>query len=312
MTLNFPSTPTSGQLYTDPNAVIWRYDGVKWNVERGTSYKTFSGAKINLTSEYSLTSSSTAIVFDNEIIDIDGYYNINTPSRITIPESAFYRINFSAYTNSSGASYTITLRKNNSVVLSSVTISPNQYTNFDEIVNLTSGDYLEIYASETQGIGSLTTSTFFEISRAGYSMGTAVSAATAFSGVRGTLDSSYSVTSSPTAISWNSTAFNQNADASGAFYWDENSPTRFTVSIGGFYRIKGIIIPASSENYTISLRKNGSTTLASTVTEAFETAQIDEIYEFNSTDYVEILINDTNSTGSLTTDTYLEMIRIGV
>jgi len=312
MALNFPSSPTNGQLYTDPNAVIWRFDGVKWNVERGTSYKTFSGAKVKFSSTYNLTSTSTAVSFDVESIDIDGYYSGTNPTRITVPETAFYRINFSAYTNSDGSSYTISLRKNGSTVLSSVTISPNQYTNFDEIIDLVSGDYLEIYALETQGTGSLTTSSFFEIARAGYSMGTAVSAATAFSGVRGIRTSSYAVTSTATAISWNSTDFNQNADASGATYWTVGTPSRFTIAITGFYRLKGTIVPSVSGSYTLLLRKNGTTSLASVTTDAFETAQIDEIYQFNAADYVEILINDTNSTGSLSTETYLEMIRIGV
>jgi len=312
MSLNFPSSPTNGQLYTDPNAVIWRFDGVKWNVERGTSYRTFSGAKINLSATYNLTSTATAVSFDVENIDIDNYYSNSNPTRITIRETAFYRVNFSAYTNANGSSYTISLRKNGSTVISSVNISPNQYTNFDEIIELENADYLEIYASETQASGGLTTSTFLEVTRVGYSMGTAVSAATAFSGVRGKLTSTYAVTSSATAISWNTTEFNQNADASGATYWVVGSPTRFTIAISGFYRLKGIIKPNIAGDYTLSLRKNGTTSLASVITEGFEVAQIDEIYQFTAADYIEILVNDINSTGSLSTDTYIEMIRLGV
>ena len=202
MALNFPSAPTNGQLYTDPNAVVWRFDGVKWNVERGTAYKTFSGAKVTLASTYNLTSTSTAISFDTVSIDVDNYFSLIQPTRITVNQTAFYRINFSAYTSSNGSAYTIILKKNGSTNLSTVTISPNQYTNFDEVVDLVAGDYLEVYASESLGTGGLTTSTFFEIARAGYSMGTAASAATAFSGVRGTLTAPYAVTSTPAAISW--------------------------------------------------------------------------------------------------------------
>lgn len=312
MALNFPSSPTNGQLYTDPNAVIWRFDGVKWNVERGTAYKTFSGAKINFSTTYNLTSTSTAIEFDNVLIDIDDYFSLPSPTRITVSQTAFYRVNFSAYTTSNGSSYTIILKKNGSVVLSSVTISPNQFTNFDEVIDLVNGDYLEIYASETLGTGGLLTSTFFEIVRVGYAMGTAVSAATAFSGARGLLTSTYAVTSTASAISWDTTLFNQNADASGATYWVAGAPSRFTFAINGFYRFKGFIAVSNPGTYTFTLKKNGSTNLATITIYAFETTQLDELYQLESGDYIELFVNDSDSTGSLSTNTYLEMIRIGV
>lgn len=312
MALNFPSTPTNGQLYTDPNSVVWRFDGVKWNVERGTAYKTFSGAKINFSATYNLSATSAAVSFDNVLFDIDDYFTLSQPTRITIRQTAFYRVNFSAFTSTNGSSYTITLKKNGSTVLSSVTISPNQFTNFDEVVDLVVGDYLEVFASETLGTGALTTSTFFEIARAGYSMGTAVSAATAFSGVRGNLTSPYSLTTTPTAVAWDTTEFNQNADASGATYWVVGSPSRFTIAITGFYRLKGFIAVASAGTYTFTLKKNGSTNLATITIDAFETTQLDELYEFTATDYIELFASDGNSTGSLSTSAYLEMIRIGV
>jgi hypothetical protein len=312
MALNFPSSPTNGQLYTDPNAVVWRFDGVKWNVERGTAYKTFSGAKINFTTTYNLTSTSQAVSFDNVLIDIDNYYEVANPTRITVSQTAFYRINFSAYTTPTGSAYTIMLKKNGTTTLSSVTISPNQYTNFDEVVDLVAGDYLEVYASEAQGTGGLTTSTFFEIARAGYAMGTAVSAATAFSGVRGILGAPYAVTSTASAIAWDTTSFNQNADASGATYWVSGTPSRFTIAISGFYRLKGFIAITNAGDYTLALKKNTSTILSSITISAFETTQLDELYEFAAGDYLELFVNDLNSTGALSSSTYLEMIRIGV
>lgn len=312
MPLNFPSAPTNGQLYTDPNSVVWRFDGVKWNVERGTAYKTFSGAKVTLGSNYNLSSTSAAVSFDTVNIDIDNYFELQNPTRFVARESAFYRVNFSAYSTSNGSSYNVMLKKNGSVTLSSVIFSSNQYTNFDEVIELIAGDYLEVYASEGLGTGALTTDSFFEIIRVGYSMGTAVSAATAFSGVRGILASSYSVTSTPTAISWSSTSFNQNADASGATYWNIGTPSRFTITINGFYRLKGFIAVGSAGTYTFTIRKNGATSLASVTIDAFEVTQIDELFEFAATDYVELLVSDGNSTGTLANSTYLEMIRIGV
>lgn len=312
MALNFPSSPTNGQLYTDPNAVIWRFDGVKWNVERGTAYKAFSGAKVSLGTNYSLTATSTAVSFDTVSINIDEYYSVGTPTRISVSQSAFYRVNFSIYTSTIGASYNLVLKKNSSDILSSVTISPNQSTNFDEIIELVADDYLEVYASEVSGVGELTTLSFFEITRIGYSLGTAVSAATIFSGVRGILTSTYSVISTPTAVSWDDTEFNQNSDASGATYWTVGLPTRFTIGVGGYYRLKGFIGISTAGTYTFTLRKNGGTTLATTIIDAFQTTQIDELYQFDSGDFVELVVNDTNSSGTLSTGTYLELIRIGV
>lgn len=143
-------------------------------------------------------------------------------------------------------------------------------------------------------------------------MGTAVSPATAFSGVRGILTLPFNVTSTPTAIAWDSTPFNQNADASGATYWVVGAPTRFTFSISGFYRLKGFIAVASAGTYTFTLRKNGNTTLATATIDAFQTTQLDELYQLAAGDYIELVVSDNNSTGSLSTSTYLEMIRIGV
>ena len=31
MALNFPDNPTPGQQYTDPNGILWEYNGTVWN-----------------------------------------------------------------------------------------------------------------------------------------------------------------------------------------------------------------------------------------------------------------------------------------
>ena len=37
MALNFPDNPTPGQQYTDPNNLVWEFNGVVWNPITGTS-----------------------------------------------------------------------------------------------------------------------------------------------------------------------------------------------------------------------------------------------------------------------------------
>lgn len=310
--LNFPSSPTTGQIYTDPNAISWEFDGVKWNVASGAAYKLFSGVKISHATDYNLTSTSTAIEFDTELIDTDSYFTLSTPNKITIGRSAFYRINFSVYSSPLGASYTIALKKNGATTLSSTTLAPNQFANYDEIVVLDGGDYLEVYASESASTGALLSTSSLEVTRLGLPTGTAVTAAEAFSGVRGILTSTYNTTSTPTALNWNSTAFNQNANAAGSFYWSVSDPSKFTVGTTAYFRVKGVIRVGSGEGCTVSLKKNGATTLTSVSIDPNGYAQVDEIYLLTSTDYLQLFVNDQTSTGSLTTDTYLELVRLGV
>ena len=312
MALNFPSTPTTGQQYTDPNAVVWEYDGVKWNVITGTANKMFSGCKITLSANVNLTANSTAIIFDTEQYDTDSYFTISAPKRITFNRDAFYRINLSAYTGTSGASHVITLKKNGATTLANTVIAPNQYTNYDQIVQFSESDYIELYASDSVATGYLTTGTNIEMTRVGLAQGTNISSASAFSGVRTLLSGTYSTTNTATAVTWSSTEFNQNANPAGNFYWDNSTPNRITIGLTGFYRVKGEIFAGSTESLTINVRKNGSTSIANTTIPSNGYAELDDIYQFNQNDYIQLLVNDSTSTGTITANTYLEVVRLGV
>lgn len=312
MALNFPSSPTNGQTYIDDNGISWEFDGTKWDVIRGTTNRAFSGVKVDFTSNVALTSTNTAISFTTEDFDTDSYFTISNPTRISINKSAFYRINFSAYTGSTGSSFTILIKKNGSTNLSTVTIAANQYTNYDEILELFDGDYLEIYASESSSTGELTTSTVFEVTRIGLFTGTNITSSESFSGVKGILSSSYSTTSSSTAVDWNDTSFNQNANSLGDVYWVVGEPSKFTIGLTGYYRIKAAIATGPADSYTASVKKNGSTNLTSGNLNANILGLLDEIFYLSEDDYIQLFVNDVSSTGSLTTSTYLEIIRIGV
>lgn len=312
MALNFPSSPTAGQTYTDDNAAVWEYDGVKWNVLTGTYNKIFSGTKLGLTSSFALTTTPTQLNWSVETFDTDSYFNFSNPSRITFFFSAFYRINFSVFTGATGASHTITIKKNGSTTVSSVVLAPNQYTNYDEILELVANDYLEIYVSESTASGNIETSTTLEVTRVGLSIGTSISSAEVFSGARTILSSQFSTTTTPTAVTWSTTQFNQNASTGGAVYWSGAAPTRLTVSTTGYYRIKSNVAVGATDTYTVTLKKNGSTTLSTATINPNGYAQIDDIYQLSAADYLELFVNDGASVGYLTTSTYLELFRVGV
>jgi hypothetical protein len=312
MAINFPSSPVNGQQHTDANAVVWQYDGVKWNVITGTANKLFSGCKIALAANVALTANSTAITFDSEEYDTDNYFTVSAPKRITFNSDAFYRINLSVYTGTAGASHTITLKKNGSTTLANTVIAPNQYTNYDQILQLSGGDYIELYCADSAATGSLITGTNIEMTRVGLSQGTNISSADAFSGARLLLVSNYNTTNSATAVTWSSAAFNQNANPAGDFYWNVSDPTKLTVGITGYYRIKGEVFAGSTESLTVNVRKNGNSSIANTSIPSNGYGELDDIYQFTQNDYVELVVNDSTSTGTLTSNTYFEIVRLGV
>jgi hypothetical protein len=312
MPLTFPNSPSTGTQYIDDNNAVWEFDGVKWNVVLGTYKKMFSGVKVILTSSYSLTSNSSAVNFDTENFDTESYYTVSEPSKITVNKNGFYRINFSAYTGLYGSSHTLHIKKNGYTTLSSVAISPNQYTNYDEIVELISGDFIEIYASESSSTGTLVNGTFLEVVRLGLSVGSSISPSQYFSGVRGKLTSTFSTTTSVTAVSWSTTDFNQNSDVYGSSYWTNSDPTKFTIKTTGYYRLKGVITVNPSDSYNVSLNKNTTTSLATINIGPNGFAQIDDTYRFVANDYIQLFVNDLTSSGSITSNSYIEITRLGV
>lgn len=309
MALNFPSSPAQDQVYVDDNNINWQFDGVKWNVIKSTAYKTYNGITAGITSAFAATATATAISWDNITINVGDYYEEGYPSRIIIRSTAFYRINFSTVTGSQGSAYTITIKRNNTVTLSTTTITRNQFINYDEILELSTGDYIEVFVSETEAAGTfLSGSTKIEVTRVGLSTGTA---AEVFSGARVKVDSTYSTTASPAGISWDSTDFNQNSNSAGDIYWDNLDPTKLTIGTNGYFRIKMVMLTSVYDTYVITLKKNNTTTLTTSNVGSNNIVQLDEIYQFAVNDYVELIVNDSSGTGGLLVGTYLEIIRIG-
>lgn len=318
MALNFPSSPTASQTYTDDNGVIWEFDATKWNVVTGTTKKLFSGAKVRLTTTATLNSTPAVLDFDVEDFDTGEYYNFAQAARYTISTTGYYRIAGTFYTgvNGSGESYTFTLKKNGTLTLTSQTSSANQSASYDASILLNAGDYLEIEVSESSSTGTLLSGSYIEIQRLGYSSGSAINQADVFSGVRTLVSSNVTLSSTPTAISWTSTEFNENADAFGNVYWTISQPSRITVKITGYYQIKSFITTSSEgsvNSYTLTLKKNNTTNIVSSVLLGpNDNANIDEIFFFNANDYIELFASNSGSVGSILSPVYVELIRVGV
>lgn len=317
--LSFPASPINGQQYTDSNGNVWAYDGVKWNIATSEGSKQFSGVKILVTSPISLTPTDTAIAFDVEEYDTATYFNLASPRTVTISRTGYYRINLQVQTGAGGAgnSYSITLNRN-SLGLFNDDMAPNQTGTYDDTLLLNVGDTIQLLGNEANSQGTLELGTSLEVQLVGYTFGGAVTPGFEFSGLNADLFSNITTTSTPTAITWTSDdiTYNINANAAGSVYWTNSSPTRFTISTTGYYRIKAFFLTGqdgAENSYLINVRKNGTTTVDSASLGPAGTAELDETYLFNSTDYLEVLVSNTGGVGTIqSSDTSFALTRLGV
>lgn len=320
MALTFPASPVDNEQYLDSNGVVWIYSSSKnvWTKLRSDTLKEFSGVKIEITGPKTLTSVLTPISFDTTIFDTGTYYNsVSEPEKIRIRRTGYYRLNvlISTGTQGNGASYTFTVRKNGDVTLVSDNAGPNQFIYYDELFLLYDGDYIEVYGSETGAVGTITTISYVEIERLGFALGTAFTSANAFSGVKLQLTIGESMTSTPTAIGWDEASFNVNADINGNLYWSPSEPSKISIYTNGYYRLKTLLKSSTlgaTDSYTLDLKVDGTTTLASGSIGPNDTLELDETYNFTSGSYLEIYADNNASIGSITTDSYFQLVRVGI
>lgn len=315
--LNFPSSPSAGTQYTDDNSAVWEFDGVKWNIVTNATKRFFDGAKVTTSANISLTASSVATIFDTEEFDTGDYFSVVDGGKLTVIETAYYRISgtFFTGTNGSGDSYAATLKKNGTQELTTETFAANQSAFYDNIIQLNAGDYLEIYSSEATATGSLLVGSYVEIQKLGTIPASGVSPFNTFSGASLTTSSAVALTSTPTGVIWTSARFDLNADVAGNTYWSVSTPSRLTVKQTGYFRIKALIYTGTSgtgDSYTIALKKNGSVNLANTTVSASSTLLINETFNLTQNDYIEIVASESGAVGTITTDSYIEITRLGV
>lgn len=315
--LSFPTSPTNGQQYTDSNNVVWEYNSAKgvWNKVRSDAEKVFSGGKVKLTNLLTLTSTATKISFESEEYDTGNYFTLSSPTKLTADFTGFYRIVILINTGvqGNGASYTFSVLKNGETI-NTTTAGPNQAVEYDETVLLNAGDYIEFEASESGNVGTVLITSFWEMQRMGFNVGSSFSKDSSFSGVRLKLTTAENTTTTPTAISWDTTDFNLNADINGNVYWKNTATGKVEIYTTGYYRAKGIFFTAAqgSENsYKIDLKKDGVSFTSGSLG-ANDTLDLDETYRFVSGNYLEVFAENTGNVGSVTTDSYFELVRLGV
>lgn len=317
MALNFPTAPQADDTYTDENGRLWLFDGVKWEVSRGSSNRLFSGAKVRIDTLFSLTSTPAALDYDSEEFDVDNYFSLTEASKLRVSRDGYYRISGTLFTGAlgTGSSYQFSLVKNGNVTLETVTVAANQAANYDAIIQLAGTDYIQIFVSEAESIGTLLEGSYVEITRLGLTAGTAIGSANAFSGVRARLTTPYTMASTPLSIVWNAYDYDTNANEQGETYWNALTPTRLVVKKNGYYNIKSFIYTGTdgaANSYIVTLRKNAGTTLATINLSPNDFASIDEIMYLQQNDYLQILAYNTGSVGQITTASYLEITRLGV
>lgn len=313
MPLIFPPTPSVGTTYTDANSCVWQYDGVKWNVVTGTTKRAFNGVILGLSMNWNLTNVYTPIDWDVETTDTNNYFSSLTPSRITIPATGYYNLNLTIFSDNSGAGYNIKIIKNGVTNLSQGSLNPNQSANFNDTISFDQGDYFEIVANETTDVGAITTASTLELVLMGYAVGTGVTSYSAFSGVKAVLNLAFSTTTTPTGVSWTGTLFDTNANALALTYWSALTPTIITIKSNGYYQLNAFVFTGGvGGTYTITIKKNNVTTISTTTIGPNDSALLNQIFQFNENDYIELLASDTTGSGNITTESFLEVIRIGV
>jgi hypothetical protein len=153
---------TTGQVLT-ADTTVSPYK-VKWAAASGGS--SFVGAKVTRSSAQSLSNDTwTAISYDTEDFDTDGFWTSGSPTRMTIPtgKGGKYLISCVGYFNNSstsGARLTKVNLNGNEYVAGYGTWMPAATTRTHALLNtvvvLVAGDYLEFLMCQTSG-GSLNT-----------------------------------------------------------------------------------------------------------------------------------------------------------
>lgn len=316
--LSFPTNPTNGQQYTDPNGKVWEFDGTKWNISAASGAKQFLGTKVSLSTEVFLTDALTEISWDTEDIDTAQFFNASTPTNITIPRTGYYRIHLVVYTGQegNGASYTVNLKRN-ATLLVNETMAAFQSGVYEFTLLLEAGDVITLLGAEENDIGGFIEGTYLEVQLVGYTFGGALVPGFEFSGVKAELQSNVSVSSTANVIDWTSEdiVYNLNANAAGNVYWDAGQASRFTISTTGYYRLRSFILTGpdgSDGSYTIEILKNG-TAIETVSLGANESAELDETYNLTTNDYLEIQYSNTENLGTIEAgQTFLELTRLGV
>jgi hypothetical protein len=318
MPLTFPASPTIGQQYPDQNGTVWKYNGFGWEPYLGSSFKIFNGSKAITTSNLNLAATPSAISWNSIEYNQGELFSYLTPTRFTAKEAGFYNVHLNLFTGSfgSGNSYTITIKKNGDTTLSETYSGPNQAIVYDEIIFFQLGEYIEIFATESTASGIITTDTVMEFTFVGASASTTTfNTYNLFSGVKTKLNAVENLTNVNTAIQWDTTTFNINADVSGNVYWTSGQSSNVSIYTTGYYRVQMYIQTesgGSTNSYTVNLRKNNSSTLETARLSPNDFISYDEIIKLNTNDYLRVEAAESGSAGAISPSSYITVTRVGV
>jgi hypothetical protein len=135
----------------------------------------FSGARVQLSTNLTTTSTSTAIAWDDIIFNInaneagDLYWDNQTDTRLTIATTAYYRLRafFETGVDGSTDSYELIIKKSG-VELETVLLGANDTADIDATYEFTATDYLEVFVRNIDNVGTIiSNNTFFEVTRLG-------------------------------------------------------------------------------------------------------------------------------------------------
>lgn len=145
---------TNGQVLTADSTTA---TGMKWAT--AASGSTFSGAKVYKTTTQSISNATaTAVTFDAETFDVDGYHStVSNTSRMTVPSGKagyFLLTSNLRYANNSTGGRSIDFYKNGTRIAGTYqpTVSGSSVAySASTVINGTVGDYFEVYAYQESG-----------------------------------------------------------------------------------------------------------------------------------------------------------------
>lgn len=130
-----------------------------------------------------------------------------------------------------------------------------------------------------------------------------------FSGAKVRLTTTTSLSSTPSALDFDVEDFDVGN------YYTFSEASKFSIAATGFYRIAGTFYTGSTgsgESYVFTLKKNGTTVLTTQTCAANQSANYDSTIFLNGGDYLEIVVSETSSTGTLLSGSYIEISRLGL
>lgn len=128
-----------------------------------------------------------------------------------------------------------------------------------------------------------------------------------FNGVRVSFTSTYSLSSTEAAVSWDSEDFDTGQ------YWSIGTPARLTISQTGYYNINATFFASTAgAGYSVKVKLNGTTDLINGTLNANQSAGYNQTIQLNAGDYLEVYASEALNVGGFTTDTYVELVQMGL